>query len=130
MAFIYSTLANSQLYTEWTKGGGDMQIKGRQVLVSGGAGVMGLDRRLITPLGVSTEVDDELIPVLRQNPDFKMHEAKGFIKVIEKKSKKAPEVETIVPDMAQDDKSKPLTPAHYAGKETVDGNIDLGRIGE
>lgn len=117
MAFVYSTLANSQLYTEWVKGGNDLMIKGREVFIKGGAGVISNDNRLITPLGLATEVEDELLPVLENNPVFKIHLANGFVSIVQGK-KKAPDVETIAPDLNQEDSSKPLTPSDFENKNS------------
>ena len=82
--YIFSTLANDQLYTNWLQGGGDMPIKGHSVLVKGGTGVA--NDRLITPLGVSTEITDYDLEELQKNPSFKDHEKNGFIVVKAKKA--------------------------------------------
>ena len=88
--YVFSTLANDQLYTNWLPGGGDMPIKGHSVLIKGGTGVA--DDRLITPLGVSTEITDYDLEEL--------------------KAKKA-ETEKVAADMNLKDESAPLTDADY-----------------
>ena len=105
--YVFSTLANVQLYTKWLQGGGDMPIKGHSVLVKGGTGVA--NDRLITPLGVSTEITDYDLEELQKNPSFKDHEKNGFIVV---KAKKA-EAEKVAADMNLKDESAPLTDADY-----------------
>jgi len=109
--YIFSTLANDQLYTNWLQGGGDMPIKGHSVLVKGGTGVA--NDRLITPLGVSTEITDYDLEELQKNPSFKDHEKNGFIVV---KAKKA-EAEKVAADMNLKDESAPLTDADYTKED-------------
>ena len=54
------------------KGGGDVPIKGHAVLIKGGTGVA--NNRLITPLGVATEITDFDLEELKKNPSFLEHE--------------------------------------------------------
>ena len=105
--YVFSTLANDQLYTNWLPGGGDMPIKGHSVLIKGGTGVA--NDRLITPLGVSTEITDYDLEELQKNMSFKDHEKNGFATV---KAKKA-ETEKVAADMNLKDESAPLTDADY-----------------
>ena len=105
--YVFSTLANDQLYTNWIAGGGDIPIKGHAVLIKGGTGVA--NDRLITPLGVSTEITDFDLEELQKNPSFKNHEKEGFITA---KAKKA-EAEKVAADMNLKDESAPLTDADY-----------------
>lgn len=109
--YVFSTLANDQLYTNWMQGGGDMPIKGHSVLIKGGTGVA--NDRLITPLGVSTEITDHDLEELQKNPSFKDHEKNGFVVV---KAKKA-EAEKVAADMNLKDESAPLTDADYANED-------------
>lgn len=104
---VFSTLANDQLYTNWHQGGADLPIKGHSVLIKGGTGVA--NDRLITPMGVSTEITEHDLEELQRNPVFREHEAKGFLIV---KSKKA-DAEKVASDMNLDDESAPLTDADY-----------------
>jgi len=105
--YVFSTLANDQFYTNWIAGGGDIPIKGHAVLINGGTGVA--NDRLITPLGVSTEITDFDLEELQKNLSFKNHEKEGFITV---KAKKA-EAEKVAADMNLKDESAPLTDADY-----------------
>lgn len=62
--YVYSTLANDQSYTNWIPGGGNMPVESHSVFIKGGTGVA--NDRLITPLGVMTEVTDHDIDELRK----------------------------------------------------------------
>lgn len=104
--FIYSTLTADQLYTDWTvppKGG--VAVAKRQVLVKGGANVA--DRNKATPRGVCTEVSAEEMASLQSNSTYLVHRKNGFI--TEREEKVDPEV-AVAADMAQKDKSAPLSP--------------------
>lgn len=115
--YVFSTLANDQLYTNWIQGGADLPIKGHSVLIKGGTGVA--NDRLITPIGVSTEISEYDLEELQKNPSFKDHESKGFLIV---KSKTA-DAEKVASDMNMDDESSPLTDADYQNEDgpIVDG---------
>ena len=71
-AYVFSTLANDQNYTNWLKGGGDVPIKGHNVIIKGGTGVA--NNRLITPLGVATEVTEFDLEELNKNSCFLEHQ--------------------------------------------------------
>jgi hypothetical protein len=109
--YIFSTLANDQLYTNWIKGGADLPIKGPSVLVKGGTGVA--NDRLITPIGVATEVSDEELAQLELNQVFTKHKQDGFITIRTKKA----EAEKVASDMNMKDKSAPLTPASFTEED-------------
>lgn len=109
--YVFSTLANDQKYTNWLKGGGDLPIQGHSVVIEGGTGVS--DKRLITPLGVATEVSDEDMAELEKNPVFLKHKAEGFISV----SKKKADAEKVASGMNLGDKSAPLTDASFKEDE-------------
>lgn len=104
--YVFSTLANDQLYTNWevqSTHGQDPQKLGH-VLVRGGAGVAN-SHTIVTPRGVVTEVSDDQLAHLEKNPDFQRHKANGFIRV-EVRSK---EVDKVAGDMNETDKSRPYT---------------------
>lgn len=109
--YVFSTLANDQLYTNWLAGGNDLPLKGHSVLIKGGTGVA--NDRLITPLGVSTEITEYDLEELQKNPSFKDHEKNGFIVV---KNKKA-ETEKVAADMNLKDESAPLSDADYKDQD-------------
>lgn len=109
--YIFSTLANDQMYQDWTKGGGDIPVKGRGVLIKGGAGVA--NRNLITPLGVATEVSDEELQLLEANEVFQTHKKLGFVVVRQKSA----DPEKVAADMNRADRSAPLTEASFPEAE-------------
>jgi len=114
--YIYSTLTSGQIYTLWdTNGYGKGQTPRplRSIEVAGGANVAN-KKTLVTPKGVMTEISDEVYGVLRENPVFKRHKARGYIKV---------EIDEHDPneaarDMTSQDQSAPMRPEDFeeAGK--------------
>lgn len=108
--YVFSTLASDVKYTEWKKGAdaGTLAIEGRSILIRGGTGVM--NDRLVTPLGICTEVDDEDLKLLEDMHLFQMHKENGHIVV---QSKKA-DPEAVAADMNLADPGAPMTPSDYA----------------
>jgi len=104
--YIFSTLANDQTYQNWVAGDGGIPLPTHKVFVKGGAGVA--NDRLVTPLGVSTEVTDTDLAELEKNVVFQQHVKGGFVVV---RSKSA-DAEKVASDMNRADKSAPLTPAN------------------
>jgi len=109
--YVFSTLANDQTYTNWLKGGGDVPVKGHAVHIKGGTGVA--NNRLVTPLGVATEISDFDLEELQKNPSFKDHEKNGYIVVRAKKA----ETEKVASDMNLKDESAPMTHTDYKSEE-------------
>ena len=108
MAFVFSTLTCDQRYTEWLGSGADLQVAGRSVVIKGGTGVADEHgTRIMTPLGMSTEVTDEDLAMLKKIPAFIQHEKLGYIKT----QSKSAEPEKVAADMLRGDKSSPLTPS-------------------
>lgn len=107
MPYIYSTLTSDNLYTSYSAGGGDMPIPGRQVLVKGGTGLA--NDRLITPLGVATEVTAEDLDLLKTIPAFLEHQKNGHIVVDAKKQ----DPEKVASGMKTRDGSAPRTDADF-----------------
>lgn len=103
--YIYSTLTADQRYVKWTEGGADLYVEGRSVLIRGGSNVA--DKRLVTPIGVMTEVSDEDLALLEENDIFKLHRRNGFINVRQKEAN----AEAVAADMETRDDSAPLTDA-------------------
>jgi len=106
--YVYSTLANDQKYIQWERGGSDMHVQARSVLVKGGAGVT--DKRIVTPLGVVTEISAEDAALLENNPLFRRHAQKGYVRIDRVKA----DPEKVAADMNRIDPSAPKTPADYA----------------
>ena len=115
--YIFSTLANDQKYQNWIRGEG-VNTPGEFVYITGGAGVA--NDRIVTPLGVMTEVSDEQLAVLKSNVVFQKHERDGFIVVQNKKA----DPEKVASDMNRKDPGAPITPSHYEGAEDQPHVID------
>jgi len=110
-SYVFSTLANDQLYQNWEQGGGDVPIKGHGVFIKGGTGVA--NDRLITPIGVATEVSDFDLSELEKNVVFGKHRDAGFIVV----RAKSADVEKVASDMNLKDESAPLTESDYSAED-------------
>lgn len=108
--FVYSTLASDVKYTNHEAGGADLPRPVFEVLIRGGAGVA--NDRLITPLGVVTEITDQQLEQLQQNPVFQIHRNNGFVTV----QSRSVDIEKVVADMTGRDNSAPLIEADI-GKE-------------
>lgn len=125
MPYVFSTLTSDQNYTFYTQGGADLQIPERGILIKGGTGVM--NDRLITPIGVATEVTDEQLKLLEKHPIFIKHKQNGYISVQEKKA----DAEKVAGDMKTQDGSSPLTPASFKGDgdnpETLKATTNKGK---
>ena len=128
--YVYSTLTCDQRYTAWEKGGGDIPVEAGSVLIKGGSNVA--DARVITRIGVRTEVTDEEYALLLENEVFKLHFDNGFITVEEKKV----DPEVVAADLVSRDASAPITEndaaatagdAAAAGQATV--NVVLNKKG-
>jgi hypothetical protein len=78
--YVFSSLSQNQLYTNWTVGANGVPVEDGQVFISGGAGVINKDK-FITPRGVVTSVTDEQLAILEKNEDFRLHKRTGFIEV-------------------------------------------------
>lgn len=102
--YVYSTLSSNQAYTLYQTGGADLPVALPPVLIKGGAGIA--NSHLVTPDGVVTEITDEQLAYLRQDPCFLHHEKHGFIKVSAAKV----DVEKVVADMERRDQSAPVVP--------------------
>ncbi len=107
MKHVFSTLTADQCYVEWIQGGADLHIEGRSVLIKGGSNCA--DNRLITPIGVMTEISNEDYALLAEDQTFKLHCANGFITVRDKPAN----AEAVAADMATRDGSAPLVDADF-----------------
>lgn len=115
MHYIYSTLANDQLYTNYSKGtAGTPPAPTFKFLVKGGANVLGrLD--IQTPRGLVTSIEDNELKKLEENASFQRHRKGGFI-AVEKSMKK---VESVVGGMTEKDKSAQTTKSDYKNIHSV-----------
>lgn len=119
MNYVYSTLTNGQSYASYTNSNGMPRID-RQVNIDGGANVA--NKRLITPLGVATKVNDDDLEFLNRHPVFKRHMDRGFIKI----SRRNVDPEVAVADMQNRDDSSPLKPGDF--QDGKNGKLFKGDI--
>ena len=105
--YVYSTLAADVDYTPYVKGGGDLPVAQPAIRIKGGAGVA--NDRVISPVGVMTEIEADQLMLLRSDAVFVLHEANGYIKL----SEKAHEVEAVTGDMQGRDNSAPAIPEDF-----------------
>lgn len=108
---IFSTLTCDQEYTNSEHTPNGVAASAPSVFIKGGAGLA--NDRLITPLGVHTEISDEDYAILLKNPVFKIHVDNGFIQV----EGKAADAEKVAANMQRRDKSAPLVPQDFADAE-------------
>lgn len=104
--YVYSTLANDQRYITWVHGP-DIPSEERSIFIKGGTGIA--NDRLITPIGVMTEISEEDAAHLEKNPVFKIHADNGYVQIHRVKS----DAEKVAADMSMDDPSAPLTDSDY-----------------
>lgn len=93
MPYILSTLSSDVKYTVWKSFDEKKKQppqKLKDVLVRGGANV--INKALVTPKGVVTQVSDEQLKALESVPSFGRHKERGYIKVVDKDPKKPDEV--------------------------------------
>lgn len=109
MPYVYSTLSCDNEYRSYVKGGGDIDQVESHVLIKGGAGVM--NKNIITPYGIATEVTKEQLEMLERNDQFQLHKTNGFITVDSKKI----DADEAAKNMAKKDKSAPATMDDYKG---------------
>lgn len=110
MPYVFSTMTNDVKYAVYTEGAADLKIVADTILIKGGTGVM--NDRLITPLGVATEVTAEQLAALEANPVFKAQREAGYLVVQDKKAS----AEKVASDMNVGDGAAPLTPETYKKK--------------
>jgi hypothetical protein len=115
--YVYSTLTAGQEYTGWIKGAGNLPKRKHSVRINGGANLY--SKRLITPLGVVTEISKEDLSFLRAHKVFQKHEKNGFLRIETQKR----EVEVVVADMEHRDASAPDTPEDFVNKSLDDGHM-------
>lgn len=107
MFYVFSTMSTDVDYTIYGEAVNDMPTIERRITINGGANVA--TKRLITPRGVMTPVEDADLEILNAHPIFIMHQKNGFI-TVEKKSHDPDEVAT---NMKARDESAPLTDGDF-----------------
>lgn len=121
MPYVYSTLSQDVVYTNFVKSGNDLQIPHDEVRIRGGAHVID-EKTLVTPLGKRTEITDEQHEILKRNEVFKRHVKNGFI-VVQDNRQKAEKVAK--EHMEAKDKSAQMTPEDF---EALRKNGEPGKI--
>ena len=104
MPYVYSTLTSANEFAAYSQMGDQVRI-GRTVRIEGGHGVM--NRNLITPQGVATEVTDDELEFLLTINGFQDHVNSGFITYDQKKV----DAEKVIIDMERQDGSAQMSEA-------------------
>lgn len=115
MPYIASTLTCDQKYTHFSRGtdGFLTEMEDKTVVVKGGFGLA--NKNFVTPTGATlTQITDEQLALLEQHSQFKMHQDKGFLKVIKSGSADGDKAAS---GMTLGDKSQPLNPQMYQKKD-------------
>lgn len=112
--YIASTLATAVQYTGWSKSDDSANIPQVEisVTIAGGAGVA--NKRIVTPRGVVTPVDEAQMQMLSEHEVFKRHKERGFVQILDSKPADADEVAA---DMTGRDTSAPLVEEDFANKD-------------
>ena len=116
--YVYSTLTNSQKYTQYkplAKGAQFREVE-HQVLIYGGSNLA--DKHLITPRGVATEITEEDYEMLKKNSVFLRHEKNGYV-VVHAEKRDAEKV--AAKELKAKDESAPLTMDDYKDKVGKEG---------
>ncbi len=75
--YIYSTVSSSVRFCKYDQSNPGVTTIEESFIVKGGANV--IDKRLLTPRGVVTEVSNETLAWLTENREFQQMIAKGFL---------------------------------------------------
>lgn len=107
MFYVFSTVSTSVKIAVYGEAVNDMPAIKHVITIEGGANV--INKKLITPKGVMTEVSDSDADALNQNPVFQRYVKGGFMKI----EKKSHDPEKVASGMESRDNSAPLTPGDY-----------------
>lgn len=110
---VYSTLTASNEYRQFSKGGADLPVVARSILIYGGANLP--SKHMLTPRGVLTTISAEVYSWLKDEPTFKAHVANGFITV--SNGGKAEDPDKVAADLEGRDQSAPLVEEDFAPGE-------------
>jgi hypothetical protein len=114
---VYSTLANSQRFTTYTRSSdpGMLPVIDRDVVIKGGAGIA--DKHLITRHGVYTAISMADYEAIKDLKHWKDLVERGHIRF----ERKEYDIDKMVGDMNPRDPGGPITPADYE-KAAQDGS--------
>ena len=120
MPYVYSTLTADQNYALYPK---DLDFKkipkpARTFFIAGGANV--INKRMITPRGVATQVGAEELKALETIKAFQDHKEGGFIKVDATKT----DADRVAKDMTARDKSAQLEEKDFKADKKPKVNTD------
>lgn len=96
--YVYSTLTNDNVYPIYENG-----VITKSILINGKANL--INKNLITPQGIVTNVMDEDIELLKKDHNFMDQVNAGYFTIEAKKA----EVEKVAKDMTEKDGSAPMT---------------------
>lgn len=111
--YVASTLATSVQYTGYAPASEkDANLPRQQyaITIAGGAGVA--NKKLVTPRGVITAIDEDQLKLLTSNPVFVRHAQRGFINPVEGDV----DGDEVAADMTGRDNSAPLVQEDFADK--------------
>lgn len=102
--YVHSTCAAPMVYPLYS--GGENPVKIKEIRIEGGANVVN-PLSMKTPTGVVTEVSDEDLELLKKDPAFQRHVARGFMRVMT-------ESEPNTKDMQKGDNCRQLNDYEYS----------------
>lgn len=103
--YIYSTMSADNSYVAHGKLPNGLHKKNSKHTIAGKANVTN-PKTLMTPHGMLTTMEDSELKKFEENPMFKRHVERGFIKI----SKTKGEADTVAKDMTAKDGAAPVTP--------------------
>lgn len=109
MPYVFSTLTADQLYTTYHKpiAEGAPPNVDKQVFIKGGANL--INKVLVTPRGVPTEITDEQKKILLSCYAFLEHKKNGFVSIEDKKA----DADDVAANLTPKDVSAPLTASDF-----------------
>lgn len=116
MVFIISTMAADVSYTLYRRSGEGRELRHsavKNILIRGGQGVLRKGDIYAPDNGIVTEIADDDYAVLKDNPVFKSHMDKGFIRVVDTDNKRTV-AKVVENEMSPEDDSAQLTAADFA----------------
>ena len=125
--YVYSTLACSNDYCVYREVPEEFQNVGRihnilhKITIKGGTGV--INKHLVTPQGVVTQISDEDMEYLLKDEVFNVHVKNGFITYQKHEEK----VDKVVKDLKKKDKSAQMTSGDQKEKENTHAKLTLNR---
>jgi len=111
MPHIASTLTCDNRYANYLRGDGIL-TEAEGVTIKGGFGLA--NQNFVTPTGaVVTAVTDSELALLEKHPQFREHQARGFVKIL----KGTTDGDKGAVGMTLGDKSQPINPQMYQKKD-------------